>query len=89
MNYRIVLSPDAKADISSAVWWYQRRDPNLAFRFTLEAFETLRRIARYPYSYRLIKGVVGEQILRETRFLSANVTYPRAIVRFLVVATRD
>src|SRR5215216_2790444 len=58
MNHRIVLSPGAQADISSAVWWYQRRDPNLAFRFTLEALATLRQIAQYPYRYALIKGAV-------------------------------
>ena len=83
MNYRIVLSPDAKADISSAVWWYKRTDPNLAFRFTLEAFETLRRIAQYPYIYRLINGVVRRADLKRFRY---SIYYSLDIDRISVIA---
>jgi len=54
MKYRSVLSPGAKADISSAVRWYQRKDPKLAFRFTLETLETLRRIRQSPYQFPVV-----------------------------------
>ena len=54
MKYRSVLSPGAKADISSAVRWYQRKDPKLAFRFLLETRATLRRIERSPYQFPVI-----------------------------------
>ena len=55
MRYRSVLSPGAKADISSAVRWYQRTDPKLAFRFLLETPATLRRIERFPYQFPVIE----------------------------------
>lgn len=56
MNYRIIFSRDAKADISSAVGWYGLKDPNLAFRFLLDLRATKLRITTYPYIFRLING---------------------------------
>ena len=52
MIYRVILSLDAEADISAAVRWYQRIDPNLAFRFLLEARATRHRIADFLISFR-------------------------------------
>ena len=83
MKYRIVHSPDAQADISSAVWWYQQKDLNLAFRFTLEAVATLRRIAQYPYSYRLIKGTVRRADLKRFPY---SIYYSLDIDRISVIA---
>ena len=64
MNYRVILSPDAKADISSAVRWYQRRDPKLAFSFMLEVLAIRRRISQYPYQFPLINGKVRRALLK-------------------------
>src|SRR5215213_10341755 len=64
MSCRIVLSPDAKADIGSAVRWYQRRDLNVAFRFTLETRATVSRIARSPYQFPCIKGSIRRALLK-------------------------
>ena len=55
---RIILSPDAKADIRSTVQWYERTDPNLAFRFKLETRATLRRILQYPYRFPIVNVVI-------------------------------
>jgi toxin ParE1/3/4 len=64
MRYRSVLSPDAKADISSAVRWYQRTDPNQAFRFMLETRATRRRIEQFPYQFPIIKNPVRRALLK-------------------------
>ena len=48
MKYRIIFSRGAKADISSAVRWYEREDPGLAFRFLLDMRTIKRRIANNP-----------------------------------------
>lgn len=69
MNHSIVLSPDAEADFSSAVWWYEQIDPDLATRFTQEALATLHRIAQYPYSYTLVEGTVRRGGLKHFRYL--------------------
>ena len=51
MNYQIVLSPDADADINSVVRWYVNIDPILAVRFLMENKTVQRRIQRFPYAF--------------------------------------
>ena len=51
MNRRIILSPDARADFSSAARWYRRHNPDLFLRFVTEVQMTLRRIARFPNAF--------------------------------------
>lgn len=50
MNCRIVLSPDAWADLDSAARWYNRIDKSLSRRFRAEVDRTLLRIAKHPYA---------------------------------------
>ena len=64
MKYCSIPSPDAEADIVSALRWYQQIDPNLAFRFTLEAFATLRRIKTFPYQFPVIRGTTRRALLK-------------------------
>ena len=54
MIYRVILSPDAKAGIRSAVRWYFQHDIKVSFRFRAELKTTLRRIAQNPYEFALI-----------------------------------
>ena len=63
MKHRVILSPDAKADFSSAVLWYQRTDPDIAFQFTQETLRILHRIQQFPYSFPLFRGAVRQAIL--------------------------
>ena len=63
MKYRVILSPDARADISSAVRWYQQIDPDVAFRFLLKTEATIDRILRHPYSFQRLKGVIRRAVL--------------------------
>src|SRR5690242_13151644 len=58
MNSRVILSPDARADIRSTIEWYYRIDPTLAFRFDRETLATLLRIGQFPYSFRIMNGAV-------------------------------
>ena len=64
MRFHSIPSPDAEADIDSASRWYQQIDPNLAFRFTMETFETLRRIERFPYQFPVIEGTTRRALLK-------------------------
>ncbi len=63
MKHRVILSPGAKADFSSAVLWYQLTDPDVAFQFTQETVKTLRRIERFPYSFPLKAGAIRRAVL--------------------------
>lgn len=64
MNIRVILSPDAKEDISSIIEWYHRADPNLASRFEQQTLTTLRRIGRFPYAFPIMKGTVRQALLK-------------------------
>ena len=63
MKYRIVLTPDARADIGSAVHWYQGKDPDAAFRFLLETQATINRIKQYPKSFPFVRGALRRAVL--------------------------
>jgi plasmid stabilization system protein ParE len=58
MYRRIILSPDAEADIASAIAWYRRIELSLGSRFKTDTHATLRRIARFPYQFPLIEGAI-------------------------------
>ena len=64
MNTRVILSLDAKVDIRSAVEWYYRIRPNLAFRFEQEILKTLLRIGQFPYRFRVTNGAVRQAVLK-------------------------
>jgi len=63
MNYRIVLSPDAQADIGSVIQWYDLIDPKLALRFRLEMRTTLRRITHLPHAFPIVANVFRRSVL--------------------------
>src|ERR1051326_719489 len=64
MNYHIVLSPDAKADMRSGRRWYRRTDWNLAPRFSLEARIIVRRIAQFPYPFPRANGRLRQALMK-------------------------
>lgn len=68
MTRRIILSPDAEADIASAIAWYQRVELSLVSRFRAETRATLRRIAQFPYQFQLIEGKFRRARLKRFRY---------------------
>ena len=64
MKYHIVLSRDASDDIGSALWWYERIDPSLAFRFISEGNTTIDRIAQFPFRFPVYNGAVRRARLK-------------------------
>lgn len=85
MTRRIILSPDAEADLNSAIIWYQRVEVSLGSRFKAETRATLRRITQFPYQFPLIKGKFRRARLNGFRYdilfsLEKEVVFVRAIV---------
>jgi plasmid stabilization system protein ParE len=50
MSRRIILSPDARADLDAAGRWYRRKEIGLSHRFRAEIRTSLLRVAQYPYA---------------------------------------
>jgi plasmid stabilization system protein ParE len=69
MSRRIILSPDAQADIRSAVRWYQHKETNLSFRFKAELRTSLRRIARYPFEFPRVNDLVRRALMKRFPYL--------------------
>lgn len=85
MNRRIILSPDAEADIASAIAWYRCIELSLGSRFKTDTRVTLRRIARFPYQFPLIEGTLRRVRLKRFPYailfsLEKEGVYVKAVV---------
>lgn len=69
MSRRIVLSPDAQADITAIERWYLSKETSLAFAFKLELKVTLRFISQYPHAFREVKRGVRRASMKEFPYL--------------------
>ena len=88
MNYHVVLSLDAKADIRYARWWYRRIDPDLARRFSVEGRTTVRRISQFPYQFPLINGIVRQALLKRFPYAMYYRLYSKLVFVIAVVHQR-
>jgi len=84
MNYRIILSPGARADIRAAARWYEREDMNLVVRFLAEIRMTLRRVAQNPKAFPIRQYVVQRALTRKFPYaiyltLYADAVFVRAV----------
>src|SRR5690349_1583374 len=66
MSPHIILSPEARANLRSAVRWYRRHNVNLSRRFETHVSATLLRIARHPNSFVSVSTLVRRALV--TRF---------------------
>jgi len=88
MNYHIVLSLDAKADIRSIHRWYRRIDRDLAHRFSLESRITVRRIAQFPYQFPLVNETVRQALLKRFPYAMYYRLYSKLVFIIAVVHQR-
>jgi|SRR6185369_2375159 len=88
MNYHIVLSPDAKADIRSARRWYRRIDRNLARRFSLESRITVHRVTQFPYRFPLVNETVRQALLKRFPYAMYYRPYSKLVFVIAVVHQR-
>jgi len=58
MSHRIILSPGARADIESAIRWYQREDINVSVRFEADTHAILRRIGQNPRAFPILRNTI-------------------------------
>jgi plasmid stabilization system protein ParE len=80
MKYRIVLSPDAKADMRSARRWYTHINPSLAQQFRVECRTTARRIAQFPYQFSLVNGTARKALLKRFPYVMYYRLYSKLVI---------
>jgi len=65
MSRRIILSPDAQADVSAIERWYRAKDPSLAFAFRTELRSTLRVVTQYPHAFLKVRGRTRRALMKQ------------------------
>ena len=68
MNRRIVLSPDAWADLDSAARWYTRIEKDLSRRFRAEIDRALLRIATHAYASLRVRNLARRVLTNRFRY---------------------
>lgn len=64
MSYRIILSPDAHADLRSAIRWYKQEQIDLSLRFKARIQATLHGIVQRPLAFRLMEDGKRRALMR-------------------------
>ena len=68
MNYRVILSPGAKADIRAAAQWYVDIQPLLSLRFEAEIAVVLDRLAQNPYQFPVVYQSARKALLKRFQY---------------------
>lgn len=68
MNYRVILSPDAKADIRAVTRWYFDIRPQLSVRFKAETLAVMRRLGQNPYQFPVVYQFIRKALLKRFQF---------------------
>jgi plasmid stabilization system protein ParE len=55
MNLRLIVRPEAEADILEAALWYERREPGLGLEVTAEIHAAIDRGLENPMAYLLLR----------------------------------
>lgn len=69
MSHRIVLSPDAEADISAIEAWYKTKQTSFVFAFRTELRVTLRVVAQYPYAFPEVRPGIRRALMKRFPYL--------------------
>ena len=69
MSHRVVLSPDAEADVTAIEDWYHSKEASLAFAFRVELRVTLRFIAQYPYAFPEVSSDIRRALMKGFPYL--------------------
>lgn len=83
MHYRIILSPDAKADIRTVTRWYFDIRPQLSESFKAETLAILRRLQQNPYQFPFVYQFIRKALLRHFQY---TVYFTLIAERVLVIA---
>jgi plasmid stabilization system protein ParE len=64
MNRKLILRPEAEAELAEAIDWYESRGKGLGADFMRAVDAAMAAIERNPERYQIIKGQVRRAVLR-------------------------
>jgi len=68
MSRRLVVEPQAEAEIAEAAAWYEAQEAGLGADFVDEVEHALTRIERNPYQYQIVYREARRAMLRRFRY---------------------
>lgn len=87
MNRRLIVRPEAEADITDTAVWYDSRDPGLGLEFISEVHSTIARALKNPESFTRVRRnpTVHRVLTRRFPYRIFFIIRPDAIVVFAVL----
>ena len=87
MNRRLIIRPEAEADLTDAAGWYDSREPGLGLEFLLEVHSAIARALKNPESFtRVRRNLPAHRVLiRRFPYRVFFIVRPDAIVVFAVL----
>ncbi len=64
MNYLLVVSPEAEADIDNAFEWYEKQSDGLGRDFLFEVGSSIKKVSDRPLSYPVATGKTRRMLLQ-------------------------
>jgi toxin ParE1/3/4 len=87
MNPRLIIRPEAEADISDGAVWYDSREPGLGLELISEVHSAIARALKNPESFTRIRRnpTVRRVLIRRFPYRVIFIDRPDAIVVFAVL----
>jgi plasmid stabilization system protein ParE len=87
MNRRLIVRPEAEADITDAALWYESREPGLGLDLVSEVRATIERALKHPQKFPRIRTnpPVRRVLVRRFPYRVFFIVRPDALVVFAVL----
>ena len=87
MNRRLIVRPEAEADITDGAVWYDSREPGLGLELISEVHSAIARVLKNPESFTLVcrNPTVRRILTRRFPYRVFFIVRPHAIVIFAVL----
>ena len=87
MNRRLIIRPEAEADLTDAAVWYDSRQPGLGLELISEVHSAIARALKNPESFTLVRRspTIRRVLARRFPYRLFFIVRPDAIVVFAVL----
>jgi plasmid stabilization system protein ParE len=79
MQPRLLLEPEAKADLAEAFDWYESQRPGLGSEYLAEVAHLLERIERNPDEYAIVQGQTRRALVHRFPYAVFYVVDPNLV----------
>ena len=87
MNRRLIIRPEAEADLTDAAAWYDLREPDLGLELVSEVYSAISRALKNPDSFTCVRRnpTVRRVLTRRFPYRVFFIVRPDALVVFAVL----